>query len=293
MDTLNSQPIASYLKSHAPQDGGFSLIVLGASRSGKSSLLVSLLGSVILEMYNKYIPLVLTESPNSAPLKTLDRKVFPICTKGFQLELVNEMIHIGTTYKGRYRPVIVIDDCNTRNLRSRAVEDLILLRRNEFVTTLIATHYIKLITPAVRDSANFILLLSVNSYSGQDIISKMFLAPLLPPASRKLCREFFMHITVGKKGCFMQDCLNGRLFIVSSGSLYEFLPYFTTWEKTKTKTKARASTITRTISNRHEDEEEEDEDEDEFDEDEDEERSDENSEGVGDRLPGHSRWSYY
>lgn len=259
MDEINSKPISAYLKIHAPMDGGFSTVILGSSRSGKTTLLVELLTGLLVELYTRYIPLILTESPNAEPLAALDVKSFPICRKGFDLLLVKEMVRVGTLYKEKCRPVICIDDCNTRQLRSRVVEDLVLLRRNEYVTTLLATHYVKLITPAVRDSANFIILMKINSFAGQDAISRMFIGPLLQTADRKLCRDFYVHVTLENKGCILQDCLNGRVFVVQNGSLFEILPYFNAWKNNKAR-----GTSAAIPSNHYITSEEEEEEDDEF-----------------------------
>ncbi len=197
-----------YLKSSFPDDGGASILLLGSSRSGKTTLARYIMDTVFDEDYKnngrgskkdrKPIRTILTHSPNAKPLAKLSKDMM-MSGNGHNPRLLDMAKMTNAKAKNKYNYMFFYDDVlNVRH--KRTIESLVMTDRNSNISGMISLQYHKLIGPNIRSNASFIFLL--NSFGeGEEHTIKLFLGAHLPQEwtyADKL--NFYKHYVIEGKG---------------------------------------------------------------------------------------------
>lgn len=142
-------------------------IILGRSRTGKTFFLVEELNKLVgrvrggtgpdrnRPMYDKII--LFTESLDADPLKNLDPSLDVQIINGFRPPIVGLLKKIQDASNRAFRFLLILDDVVT-GIRGGVFPKMILTFRNSHISTCILIQYIKLVTPAVRQSAHQIYI---------------------------------------------------------------------------------------------------------------------------------------
>lgn len=148
-----------------------SIIILGASGSGKTSILVKMLDKLKPKDYFKVI--IFTESPNSAPLNDFKNRMknntFIFDT--FTPKIVYFLKQINELSNNKYKFLIILDD--VIELRSGILNKMMLVFRNSNISSVILSQYSKLLTPASRASAWYTIIRNLRSADWEHVI-KMY-----------------------------------------------------------------------------------------------------------------------
>ncbi len=132
-----------------PEESAKTYCLLGASFSGKTTLLVNELNKLSKYDYNKIF--IFTESLNAAPLKKLRKDLEISIYDTFNPQIPKILKQINTITKNRFKFLVVLDDI-VSNLRGETLTKMILTMRNSNISSCILIQYAKLISPPMRNS---------------------------------------------------------------------------------------------------------------------------------------------
>lgn len=131
-----------------PEDSAKTTCILGASYTGKTSLLVRELNKLHPNDYDRIV--LFTESTNACPLKELNKKLGIQIFDRFCTTIPKLLKDINTQTKNKFKFLLVLDD--VVELRNKTFTKLILTMRNSNISTCVLIQYEKLITPSTRNS---------------------------------------------------------------------------------------------------------------------------------------------
>lgn len=221
-----SNPLFEYLRRTMPEDGGRSMALYGASRSGKSCLLAGIAKEVLDEDYTegksfrKPINLMMTTSPHAEPLKDLgdDTLVFG---EGYSSKFLKWARSQNKKFKNRYRFSLLFDDVtNTRHKKD--LTQLILTDRNKGINSAISTQYVKLLPPDIRTNVNVVFLLKFFQSEGLMQATDLYLKAVLPRSyhmgkGKQQAYDFYEWWTMPGKGTgFLVSFLDNEGFAIDS-----------------------------------------------------------------------------
>lgn len=137
--------------------------ITGRSFSGKTTFLVNELNKLANETQCCKMPwllrpvydliLFMTESTDADPLKGLDPKLPVLMVRGYYSKLVLLLKRIQDASKRAFRFLVVLDDI-VDGVRDGTARKQILTLRNSHISTCIVSQYVKLISPAMRNSVH-------------------------------------------------------------------------------------------------------------------------------------------
>lgn len=165
--------------------------IIGSSSTGKTTLLINLINSVVEQ--NVFDVIVLfTLSPNSLPLQRINKKV--IVAEAFYIQIVNLAFAINRKTNNRYKFLFVLDDIlNIHN--SKTLEKMFLIYRNSGISSIISTQYAKLLSPAIRNSLHKLILTGSKSYGDRQVMIDLFLKTYLSERSKHDIDKFLINNT--------------------------------------------------------------------------------------------------
>lgn len=177
-------PLFQYLRNCMPTDGGVSIALYGASRSGKSCLLSDLCKVVFDDdyasgkSYRKPINLIMTTSEHAEPLQDLPKDTL-VFGEGYDRRFLKWARQQNKKYKNRYRFSLLFDDVvNTRHKND--LTQLILTDRNKGINSCMSTQYVKLLPPDIRTNLNRVFLLKFFQAEGMMQAVDLYLKAVLP-----------------------------------------------------------------------------------------------------------------
>lgn len=131
-----------------PEDSAKTTCILGASFTGKTTLLVRELNKLHPNDYDRIV--LFTESTNSSPLKNLNKKLQVQVFDRFCTAIPKLLKDINDETKNKFRFLLLLDDII--ELKNKMFNKLILTMRNSNISTVVLIQYEKLITPSTRNS---------------------------------------------------------------------------------------------------------------------------------------------
>lgn len=158
------------IKMNFEKDTGSVFLVMGTSKSGKTTLTIKIL-NILDEFDNKFIPMIMAGNMNN-PLYPKSAPIF----NGFQPQLVEilKIINENTSAKKQYRFLIVIDDI--LDLKgSQTLKNLLLSYRNNNLSTVINIQNPVLIRKDARSNPSMFFFGHMGSMEEIEAIMKRFL----------------------------------------------------------------------------------------------------------------------
>lgn len=209
--------LISYLRSHLEDGSGVTFGVFGASKSGKSTLLVEILNKVFDKDYKtnkpekKPIVIFFTGSKNAKPLKKLSKDVVRFNEGSFP-KMRTAVIRHQKNWDNNNRFMIVYDDVLDIH-DDKTVNSLILTDRNSDVSSIVASQYHRMVHPKMRTSVNFLLLLRTFQ-EGLFQVIECYMQHWLPDEwSKAEKRNFFQAFTKDGKGAgFLVNNLDNEVY---------------------------------------------------------------------------------
>jgi hypothetical protein len=158
--------------SRTAEDSSKTYLVCGRSFSGKTFFLTSELNKLIGEKRGGKGPdknrpvydliLILTESTDADPLKKLDKTLPILVMKGFYPRVVMLLKKIQDASKRSFRFLVILDDV-VAGIRNGIAQKMILTLRNSHISTCLLMQYVKLISPAMRNSISELYITKLKS----------------------------------------------------------------------------------------------------------------------------------
>lgn len=187
------------------ETGGCSVMMIGSTRSGKSTALKWIMD----HYFKKHIGTLFSQSVNANAYKDMN---YPLIVKScaYVPELIKDMYLINKDTKNHYPFLVIIDDCPL----IRADKELIKLTtiyRNSGLSSIICMQNLQMLNPTARSNINFILLFRLNNTEAIERTIKTFLRGYLPQGwnyDKKI--EWYKKITEDHHFLFI-DNLNGTI----------------------------------------------------------------------------------
>ncbi len=165
----------SVLKLGLPETGGWSAILVGASRSGKTTLLKYLMDHYVTKMLTFFTSL----NEHADIYKDLPKKTM-ICSRYFP-ELIKDMYVLNHECDNKYKACFIYDDAVGNELKnSPMITKLFTIFRNANIRSIFSAQSPTLISPVGRSNANFIFLFKLNAAGDIEKTIKEYLTPYLP-----------------------------------------------------------------------------------------------------------------
>ncbi len=234
--------LKDYIVGEWPEDGdGLTIMLLGSTRSGKTSLLVAYILPALQSRKNTII-CIMSGSPNSLPLQDIAkdqevdkcRRGVPVLFDHVEPKIIDRLVQANRAISDkakRYSPCIVLDDiAETRH--SPVLRDLVLRKRNDKVSTVLATQYPKLVAKDMRESFNIHVLLKLNTDDGVRQCCEMYfrgrVRKVWRQASLDRCMDMYEAVTELGPGCgFVLNNLTAETFVLVGGQLFDFPDFVT------------------------------------------------------------------
>lgn len=210
----------AYMRSNLQSDGGISLALFGASRSGKTSLMVWLLNTVFDYDYvgekkdKKPVLILQTTSPNAQPLGGVEDKDLITFPLGYDPGFLQKARKHNRRW-GNLTPFVFIFDDVLGLRHKQHISSLVLTDRNKNISSIVSTQYYKSLGPDIRTSVNFVFLLRAFAEGYEQTID-LYLGGWLPRSWDKTKKILFFR-TFTEKGqgrCFVINNLKNEVIFV-------------------------------------------------------------------------------
>jgi hypothetical protein len=154
--------------------GGCSILMIGSTRSGKSTALKHIMD----KYFKKHVGVLFSQSINANAYKDMN---YPLIAKSgaFVPELIHDMYSINKETKNHYPFLVIIDDCPL--VRSdKELLKLTTIYRNSGLSSIVCCQNLGMLNPTCRSNINFIMLFKLNNTEAIEKTIKTFLRGYLP-----------------------------------------------------------------------------------------------------------------
>ena len=156
------------------ETGGCSILMIGSTRSGKSTALKWIMDNY----FRKHVGVLFSQSIKAHAYKDMN---YPLLAKGcaYVPELIHDMYVINKETKNHYPFLVVIDD----HPLVRADKELLKLTtiyRNSGLSSITCCQNLGMLNPTCRSNINFVLLFNLNNTEAIEKTVKCFLRGYFP-----------------------------------------------------------------------------------------------------------------
>jgi hypothetical protein len=187
------------------ETGGCSVLMVGSTRSGKSTALKHILDTY----FQKHCGVLFSQSVKANAYKDMN---YPLIAKSaaFIPEIIHDFYVINRETKNHYPFLVIIDDCPL--VRSdKELLKLTTIYRNSGLSSIVCCQNLGMLNPTCRSNINFVMLFQLNNTEAIEKTIKTFLRGYLPQGwnyDKKI--EWYKTQTQNHHFLFI-DNLNGTL----------------------------------------------------------------------------------
>ena len=162
-----------------PTNGGVSYILLGASRSGKTTVM-----KYILDHFAKKQLLFFTSFSDHADIyKDMPKRTMVM--SDFYPSVIKDFYILNHNCANKYKALFVYDDAIGNKLKNDPqITKLLTIYRNSQMSSLFSAQSPTLVSPAGRSNGNYIFLFKLNASKEIELTVKDFLVSHLPTSMR-------------------------------------------------------------------------------------------------------------
>jgi len=156
------------------ETGGCSILMIGSTRSGKSTALEHILDTY----FKKHVGVLFSQSVKANAYKNMN---YPLIVKSGQYipELIHDMYSINKETNNHYPFLSIIDDCPL--VRSdKELLKLTTIYRNSGLSSITCCQNLGMLNPTCRSNINFVMLFKLNNTEAIEKTIKVFLRGYLP-----------------------------------------------------------------------------------------------------------------
>lgn len=168
-------PDASFVLKMPPvETGGCSIMMVGSTRSGKSTALKYILDNY----FKKHCGVVFSQSIKAHAYKDFN---YPLLAKGcaYLPEIIHDFYAINKETNNHYPFLVVIDD-HPLVRSDKELLKLTTIYRNSGISSITCVQTLSLLNPTCRSNINFVMLFKLNSTEQIERTIKVFLRGYLP-----------------------------------------------------------------------------------------------------------------
>lgn len=193
-----------HFKLQPPEKGGFSILMVGSTRSGKSTML-----SHILKNYFKdHNGVLMTNSPQADVYKEMDIPQSP----EFIPRIIKDLAVINKETKNKYDFLICLDDIVTKAKFHPEILKLLAIYRNSNCSAIINVQALTLMNAAGRTNCNVVLLFKQNTDAEIERCVKTFLSSYFPQGMRMADKVRWFRENTEDHNFIVVDTLNNHVF---------------------------------------------------------------------------------
>ena len=191
-----------------PTNGGISIALIGASRSGKTTLLKY----IYKTYFQKYITTMFSMNRQADIYKDLDEKV--IISDRFHSELLREAHEINSLCDNKFPFLFISDDYVDPKIKNdQEITRAMTIYRNANISTIFSFQGRTLMSAVGRNNSNFICILKQQTPLEWENVIKEFLSMYLPTGmTMREMVEFCKHATVDHQ-MFWIDNIEGKCYL--------------------------------------------------------------------------------
>ena len=191
-----------------PTNGGISVSLIGASRSGKTTLLKY----IYKTHFEKYITTMFSMNRQADIYKDLSDKV--IISDRFHSELLREAHEINSLCDNKFPFLFISDDYVDPKIKNdQEITRAMTIYRNANISTIFSFQGRTLMSAVGRNNSNFIVVLKQQTPLEWENVIKEFLSMYLPTGmTMREMVEFCKHATVDHQFFFI-DNIEGKCYL--------------------------------------------------------------------------------
>lgn len=187
-----------------PAKGGFSILMIGSTRAGKSTML-----SHILKYYFKdHIGVLMTNSPQADVYKEMKIPQSP----QFLPRIIKDLAYINKETNNKFNFLICLDDIVTKAKFHPEILKLLAIYRNSNCSAIINVQALTLMNAAGRTNCNVVLLFKQNTDAEIDRCVKTFLSSYFPQGMRMADKIRWFRENTEDHHFIVVDTLNNHVF---------------------------------------------------------------------------------
>jgi len=187
-----------------PQKGGFSIALIGSTRSGKSTAL----GYILEHYFKDHIGVLMTNSPQAEIYKAMKTVAQ---SPDYLPKVIRDMAHINRETKNKYDFLAILDDVVTGVKFDKEILKMLTIYRNSNVSCIISAQAVTLMNSAGRTNINNVCLFKLNSDEQIEKVIKFYLNSYFPPSWRMIEKIKYYREMTEDHHFFIVDTLNGRV----------------------------------------------------------------------------------
>jgi len=191
-----------------PTNGGVSIALIGASRSGKTTMLKHL----YREHFTKYITTMFSMNSHADIYKDLDDKV--IVAENFHTELLREAHQINKICNNRHNFLFISDDYVSTTIKNDPeITRAMTIYRNAGISTIFSFQGRTLMSAVGRNNANYIIIFKQQTPLEWENVIKEFLSMWLPTGMTMREMVEFCNLACQEHQFFCINNIEGKCFL--------------------------------------------------------------------------------
>jgi len=191
-----------------PSNGGISIILCGASRSGKTTMLKHLYRTY----FSKYISVMFSMNRHADIYKDMDDRM--IVSDHFHSELLREAHQINSICDNKYPFLFISDDyVDTKIKNDPEITRCMTIYRNAGVTSIWSFQGRTLMSAVGRNNANYIIVFKQQTPLEWENVIKEFLSMYLPTGMTMREMVEFCKLACQDHQFFFIDNIEGKCFL--------------------------------------------------------------------------------
>ena len=197
-------------------DTGFSIVILGSSKSGKSTLLRGL-ADMTRNADKNYIRLLFTPSLHNPIYDDFRRDKMTIKSDKFNDQIIKDINKINKKTKNKYDFMVIVDD-NVDLHDNKMVKKLMCVLRNSNISTVLSMHSPVFMGRNARAQANFVFFKRLNTTEMVETVISKFLKDHLPGNMDNKIKLYKR--LVDNFNMLMLDVIEGELYWIPAPPRY-------------------------------------------------------------------------
>lgn len=185
---------------------GCSMIFLGSTRSGKTTLL----NYLFKKHFDKYISVLMSNSLNSDAYDMLKKNC--VTSDMYHPEILKEMYHINHETKNHYQFMCIIDDVPDKR-DDPEIKRLMTIYRNSRISCMMCAQGATMINKLSRGNINWVFLGRMNSSEEVERNIKAYLQGHLPSAMRMTEKIKWYRMATENHQWIVLDQINNNMFM--------------------------------------------------------------------------------
>jgi len=187
-----------------PSNGGFSILMVGSTRAGKSTML----DHILKHYFKDHIGVLMTNSPQADVYKSMNIAQSP----EFLPRVIKDMAVINKETKNKYDFLVCLDDVVTKAKFHPEILKLLAIYRNSNMSAIINVQALTLMNAAGRTNCNVVMLFKQNTDAEIDRCIKTFLSSYFPKNVRMADKIRWFRENTMDHHLIVVDTLNNEVY---------------------------------------------------------------------------------